>query len=87
MAHKKELIFNYFSKNCCKNKSTRGSQRERERVVVLVLVCVLRVRRKIVFEELIQSFRINERERLSDWWRLEKETERERERKIDVSKS
>ena len=85
MAHKKELIFNYFSKNCCKNKSTRGSQRER--VVVWVLVCVLRVRRKIVFEELIQSFRINERERLSDWWRLEKETERERERKIDVSKS
>ena len=79
MAHKKELIFNYFSKNCCKNKSTRGSQRER--AVVWVLVCVLRVRRKIVFEELIQSFRINERERLSDWWRLEKETERESERK------
>ena len=55
--------------------------------MVWVLVCVLRVRRKIVFEELIQSFRINERERLSDWWRLEKETERESERKRDVSKS
>ena len=52
--------------------------------MVWVLVCVLRVRRKIVFEELIQSFRINERERLSDWWRLEKETEREREREREM---